>query len=354
MKKVGKILFLILAVLLVVALVGPFLVPVPPLEGMVPPQQLADPGSQFIEINGLSVHVKRMGQGEPVFVLLHGFGASLYSWHAVVEPLSRYGMVIAYDRPAFGLTERPMEWTGQNPYGPEAQVDLLLGLMDHFGVQQAILVGNSAGGTISMQFALAHPERVRALILVDPAVYAGGGSPAWMRPLLRTPQMRRLGPLFIRKIQEWGPEMIKTAWHDPSKITPDVLEGYKKPLLTENWDRALWEMTLATHDTGLTNHLNELTLPILVITGDDDRIVPTEQSVRLAGALPNATLVVIQDAGHVPHEEHPAEFMQAVYEFLQRSSMFTPALAAGRLAPAGSRSACTCASAGERGASVCG
>jgi pimeloyl-ACP methyl ester carboxylesterase len=211
MKKIGKILFIILAVLLVVVLIGPFLVPVPPLEGIVPPQQLADPDSQFIEINGLSVHVKTTGQREPVFVLLHGFGASLYSWHAIMESLSRYGTVIAYDRPAFGLTERPMNWTGQNPYGPEAQVDLLLGLMDHFGVQQAILVGNSAGGTISMQFALAHPERVRALILVDPAAYAGGGSPAWMRPLLRTPQMRHLGPLVIRKIQEWGPEMIKTA-----------------------------------------------------------------------------------------------------------------------------------------------
>jgi hypothetical protein len=164
-----------------------------------------------------------------------------------------------------------------------------------------------------------------------------------MRPLLGTPQMRHLGPLFIRKIQEWGPEMIKTAWHDPLKITPDVLEGYKKPLLADNWDRALWEMILAAHDMSLTDHLNELTFQILVITGDDDRIVPTEQSVRLAGELPNATLVIIQDAGLVPHEEQPAEFIQAVEEFLPRSSMFTPALpgtcargkcAAGRLAPA--------------------
>jgi pimeloyl-ACP methyl ester carboxylesterase len=86
------------------------------------------------------------------------------------------------------------------------------------------------------------------------------------------------------------------------------LEGYKKPLLADNWDRALWEMILAAH-MSLTDHLNELTLQILVITGDDDRIVPTEQSVHLAGELPNATLVIIQDAGHVPHEEQPAEFI---------------------------------------------
>lgn len=177
MQKFRCLLLIILVVLLLVALVGPFLIPVPSLANTVPPEQLADHNSQFININGLTVHVKTMGQGEPVFVLLHGFGASLFSWHAVMEPLSQYGRVIAYDRPAFGLTERPMTWVGENPYRPQASVDLLLGLLDHFNVQRAILVGNSAGGTVSMQFTLQHPDRVQALILVDPAVYEGGGGP---------------------------------------------------------------------------------------------------------------------------------------------------------------------------------
>ena len=314
--RVGRIGLAVLAGILAVVLVGPFLVPVPPLEGTLPPEALADPDSQFIEINGLTVHVKTLGQGEPVFVLLHGFGASLYSWHAVMEPLSQYGTVIAYDRPAFGLTERPLTWEGQNPYGPEAQVTLLIGLLDHFGVQQAILVGNSAGGTVSMQTTLAYPERVSALVLVDPAVYGGGGAPAWMRPLLNTPQMRHLGPLFARQIQVRGPELISTAWHNPALLQPEIIEMYKKPLQVENWDKALWELTLASRSSGLAEHLGELTLPVLVITGDDDRIVPTANSIRLADELPNAGLVVIADAGHVPHEEHPAAFMDAVINFL--------------------------------------
>jgi len=196
---------------------------VPPLEGTLPPRALGDPDSQFIEINGLNVHVKNMGQGEPVFVLLHGFGASLYSWQAVMEPLSQPGTVIAFDRPAFGLTERPLSWEGQNPYSPETQVALVIELLDHFGVQQAILVGNSAGGTVAMQMTLAHPERVSALILVDPAVYNGGGAPAWVRPLLATPQMRRLGPLVARQIQARGPELINLAWHDPSLLRPETI-----------------------------------------------------------------------------------------------------------------------------------
>jgi pimeloyl-ACP methyl ester carboxylesterase len=316
MKRVGRVLLIILGVLLVLVLVVPFLIPVPPLTDTVPPEQLADADSKFVEINGLTVHYKMIGQGEPVFILLHGFGASLFSWHAVMEPLSQYGTVIAYDRPAFGLTERPVKWTGVNPYSPEANVALLLGLMDHFGIQKAILVGNSAGGTVSMQFALAHPDRVQALILVDPAVYEGGGGPSWVRILGKTPQMQHLGPLFVRSIQKSGLDLIKTAWHDPSKITQETWDGYTKPLKSDNWDRALWDFTMASHDTGLTDHLKDFTVPILVITGDDDRIVPTANSVRLADEIPGAKLVVIKDAGHVPHEEQPAAFMQAVAEFL--------------------------------------
>jgi pimeloyl-ACP methyl ester carboxylesterase len=298
-------------------LVGPFLVPVPPLTNTVPPEQLADPDSQFIEINDLSVHVKTRGLGEPVFVLLHGFGASLFSWHAVMDPISQYGTVIAYDRPAFGLTERPMTWTGENPYSSQANVDLLLGLLDHFKVQKAILVGNSAGATVSMQFTLQHPERVQALILVDPAVYEGGGGPSWLRPFYNTPEMNHLGPLIVRSIQSSGIDLIKMAWYEPSKITPETMSGYTKPLRADNWDRALWDFTAASQPSTLSNHLNEFTLPVLVITGDSDKIVPTADSVRLADALPYARLVIIPQAGHVPHEEQPDDFMQAVDEFVK-------------------------------------
>lgn len=319
-SHIGRILLVVLAGVLVIILVGPFLVPVPPLQGMLPPQALADPDSQFIEINGLSVHVKTMGQGQPVFVLLHGFGASLYSWQPVMQSFSQLGTVIAYDRPAFGLTERPLTWKGQNPYSPEAQVALLTGLLDHFGVQQAILVGNSAGGTVAMQTWLAHPERVLALILVDPAVYSGGGAPDWLLPLFATPEMRHLGPLVARQLAARGPQLIQMAWHDPSRIPPETIKLYEKPLQVENWDRALWEFTLASRPSDLAQHLSEFTLPVLVVTGGDDRIVPTADSVRLAKALPDARLVIIPNAGHVPHEEQPQAVMQAVTGFLNENN----------------------------------
>jgi pimeloyl-ACP methyl ester carboxylesterase len=323
-RKTGK-LILVIGVLLILAAVVPLLWPIPPLENARPVAELADLDSQFVELNGLSVHLKTQGQGEPVFVLLHGFGASLYSWNAVMEPFASLGTVIAYDRPAFGLTERPMQWQGQNPYSMDAQVDLLVALLDHFGVQKAILVGNSAGGTVAMQTALAHPERVSALVLVDPAIYSGGGAAGWLKPLLATPQARRLGPLFVRQtFAARGEQLIETAWHDPARIQPQTLELYRKPLQVENWDRALWEFTLASQDLKLDEKLNQVNLPVLVVTGDDDRIVPTADSIRLAGELPEASLAVIPQAGHVPHEEKPDVFIAEVWKFFQKIGIINP------------------------------
>lgn len=318
-KKGLRGLGIALSVLVFLALIVPFLIPVPPLENTVPAERLADEDSKFVEINGVNVHHKTYGTGESVFILLHGFGASLFSWHEVTTPLAEFGTVITYDRPAFGLTERPLEWEGENPYSQDSQVELVIGLMDALGVEKATLVGNSAGGTIAMMTYLKYPDRIKSLILVDPAVYAGGGAPAWVRPLLGTPQMRHLGPLIARQIQTQGIEFIKTAWHDPNKIPPETFEGYQKPLQVDNWDKALWELTISSRESGLADRVKDFNLPILVITGDDDRIVPTEQSLRLADELPTAELAVLPQCGHVPHEECPTEFMQAVTEFLEKS-----------------------------------
>jgi pimeloyl-ACP methyl ester carboxylesterase len=284
-----------------------------------PVEQLADPDSRFADLNGVKVHYKVAGEGRPAVVLLHGFAASLFSWREVIGPLAESHTVIAFDRPGFGLTERPLpgEWDGQSPYSPEAQADLTVALMDELGIDRAVLVGNSAGGTVAALTALRYPERVEALVLVDPAIYQGGMQfPGVVRWLLGTPQARRLGPLFVRSIRDWGLEFGRSAWHDPSKITDEIWDGYTKPLQAENWDKGLYEVTLASRSLGLDKQLDEIQVPVLVVTGDDDRIVPTEQSIRLAGELPSAELALAPNCGHVPHEECPEFFLAVVNRFL--------------------------------------
>jgi pimeloyl-ACP methyl ester carboxylesterase len=305
------------AVAIPAALLGPYFIPVRPLQGTLPPEQLADPDSHFATINSLRVHYKTAGQGQPAIVLLHGFAASLFSWREVMQPLAEHGTVIAFDRPAFGLTSRPLagRWLGRNPYSPEAQADLTVALLDHLSIEQAVLVGNSLGGMVATLTALRYPGRVQALVLVDPAIYFSG-PPRWLRPLFRSSQMRRLGPLFARLLSARREAVIGLAWHDPSKISPDIVDGYQKPTSVHHWDRALWEFAMANRPINLAAHLHQIHQPVLVITGDHDRIIPTRHSIRLSHAIPQAKLALIPNCGHLPHEECPAAFLAATLPFL--------------------------------------
>jgi pimeloyl-ACP methyl ester carboxylesterase len=319
MKRWLRYLLIILAVVLSAALIVPLVIPIPPAGDTRPVRELAGPDSEFIEVNGLEVHLELSGEGKPPLILLHGFLASTFSWRKVREPLASDRLVIAFDRPAFGLTERqlPPYPDGVNPYTPNNQVELTIGLMDEFDIDQTVLVGHSAGGTIAMLTALTYPDRIAALILVDPAIYAGGGAPPLVQPFLKLPQIRRIGPLFVRNVSNWGFELLEGAWHDPSKITPEIVAGSTKPLQADNWDRALWEFTLASRQPDLAERLDELQMPFLVVTGEDDQVVPAEQSIRLAGEISGAELVVIPDCGHVPHEECPQPFLEATTSFLE-------------------------------------
>ena len=317
--KAVKIAGIVLLVLILLLAVVPLLIPVPPLEDLKPVSQLVDPDGKFIQVGQINVYYKEAGDGSTSIMLLHGFGASTYSWRNVIQPLAGYGKVIAYDRPAFGLTDRPMpgDWTGESPYGVDAQAKMLVDLMTAKGIRKAILVGNSAGGTVALYAALQYPDRVQALVLVDPAVYGDGSMiPAWLLPLMGTPEARHVGPLLVRSISQTGMDLLLKAWKDPTKITPEIISNYRKPLQVANWDRALWELTIAAAPTHISDRLAELKLPVLVITGDSDQIVPTDQSIRLSKEIPGAQLNVVKDCGHVPQEECPDAFMSAAGAFI--------------------------------------
>ncbi|MFN8414360.1 MAG: alpha/beta hydrolase [Anaerolineales bacterium] len=299
--------------------IGPFLVPVPPLDGLVSEKEFVDSDSKFIEVNNINVHYKEAGTGEKTFILLHGFGSSVYSWRQVIGDFAKLGRVIAYDRPAFGLTERPMpeDWN-ENPYGMKANIELLRGLMDALGIKKAILVGNSAGGGVSVAFALEYPERVESLILVDPGVGGGYGPqfPAWALPLMWTPQMRHLGPLMMRDYQESLPNTIQREWYDQSKLTEEIKTKQLEILKIKNWDRAFYELTFAPAYPELRPLLPQLKVPAIIIAGAEDRLIRSWYFEAISKEIP-APLVTLPKCGHVPQEECPESFMKEVLKFLQ-------------------------------------
>ncbi|GJN35733.1 hypothetical protein PR202_gb24536 [Eleusine coracana subsp. coracana] len=345
-------------------------------DELVDPDALADPDSSFYEINGVRLHHKvcshengesssggqssdatmtdagRSQIGIPI-VLLHGFGASVFSWSRVMHPLARIACskVLAFDRPAFGLTFRaswPHDDTKPlNPYSTAFSVMATLSFIDYIGAEKAVLVGHSAGCLVAVEAYFEAPERVAALVLVAPAIFAprqgvkesGSGEQegrtqegstdenssqnmftrVWggflelckhvaglvlkmitaVRDVVRSLYLKALvallrsslGMMLIRWIMDkFGISGVRNAWYDPSKVTDDVIQGYTKPLRSKGWERALVEHTISMivdsssmSKTPVSKRLSEISCPVLVVTGDTDRIVPAWNAERLAG-----------------------------------------------------------------------
>jgi pimeloyl-ACP methyl ester carboxylesterase len=319
MTKIIKKTGIIIGIILIIVIIVPLIIPIPPLITS-PPVALADHDSLFTNVDSIQLHYKKKGNSSQPIILLHGFGASIFSWREVIEPLSETGTVYAYDRPGFGLTERPIEgeWKGSNPYSQEGQVKMLADFMDSQHIESAILVGNSVGGAIATEFSLIYPDRVQALVEVDAAIYPSGERmiPGLAGFLFNTPQAKRIGPWFMRSIRNWGPDLIKTAWHDPNKIPDNVINGYQVPLMADGWDRGLFEILRARRAVDLSSQLKGIQVPVLVITGDDDRVVPTDLSTKLASEIPGAELKVLPNCGHVPQEECPQAFLDSIIPFI--------------------------------------
>lgn len=308
-----------LIIFVVLVMVVPLIMPLPPLEGIKPIEELIYEDSQFLTIDNMDIHLIEAGSGEENFILLHGFGASTYSWRKIIPELSPWGRVIAYDRPGFGLTERVVNVSTYpvSPYSLEYQADLLIKIMDEKGMQSATLVGNSAGGTVAIYAAALYPERITSLILVDPAVFNETARPAWVNFAFRLPQIDRLGPVFVRSIQERGLELLKLAWYDENKISDQDLENYQRPLKVENWDVGLWEFTKSNGKINVSQYLAQLNLPVLVISGREDQLISVEDSIKVAEQIPDAELSIIELCGHVPQEECSIEFMAELIKFIQ-------------------------------------
>ncbi len=178
---------------------APLLIPIRPLEGTSPPEDLADEDSLFVETRGLRIHCKLSGDGDRALVLVHGSLSSLLTWKDVTGSLSQKWRILTFDRPDCGLTSRPAagDWKGGSPYSWGEQASILASLMTHYGIHRATRVGCSTGAAVAVLAAKRFAERVERIILVSPTV-GDPGIAGWKRILMATPQLKRFGPVFLR------------------------------------------------------------------------------------------------------------------------------------------------------------
>lgn len=320
-----KLVYILIGVLALV--VATLIVPIPEQAGTLPHRELAEEDSRFADVLGMEVHYKVYGEGEPTFVLLHGFGASLFSWRDLVEPLSDYGKVIAFDRPGFGLTERVIQrrWDDVDPYSPSGQVEAVIRLMDYLGVEEAILIGHSAGGSVAVETMVTHPDRVSGAVLVAPAVFVMGPPNNSFLWLMRNPWGRKYGPLLLRRLTSSGAGVLDDVSFDSGYLSEEDFAGYLKPFRVVGWDRALWQFTLSSQGARPDPELLKNSgVPVLVVMGSDDTLIPLEHGERLRDLIEKSTYAVMKETGHLPHEERPEAFAEILFEFLHSELGLTP------------------------------
>jgi pimeloyl-ACP methyl ester carboxylesterase len=286
------------------------------------PRHLGGTGSRFARLAGVEVHHRVEGPADaPAVVLLHHFHGSVATWRHVMTDLGADHRVAAFDRPGFGLSARPhrSSWNGANPYTRASAVAITLELADLLGAEQAVLVGASAGGTVALETYARAPDRVRALVLLSPAITGDVGPPAALRPLLRARPARRVGPALVRTIRRSrtiDASRVGRAWHDATRVEADDVAAYTRPLAAPGWDRAFWEVVTAEPPPDLRRLLPRVAVPTLLLAGASDRVVPPAWSRRTAAAIPGAHLEILPGCGHTPHEERPDLVTEVIRRFL--------------------------------------
>lgn len=322
MTRVAKRL---LQVLLVVALL-PFLIDLPAGAEAQPEELLATgaaPNATVVTVEGRRTVVATAGRSsDPALILVHGFGGSTFGWRHVMEPLAASGWyVVAFDLPGFGLAEKG--W-GQS-YAHESQAGFLLAVMDQMNIQEAVIAGHSMGGNVVSWVAALAPERVRGLALIDAAIV----SPSITRntaaaTALSLPPLRRATRILIRSAftEATFGELLGSAFAVKSAATPATIRGYAAASRLPEWDAALLGIIRDASANMLPSSIGEIVdrpgtpIPTLILWGTDDSWVPLSAGESLRDALPAATYVVLPGLGHVPFEEDPEAFTQAMQEWL--------------------------------------
>jgi pimeloyl-ACP methyl ester carboxylesterase len=314
------------ALLLVLALVIPLVVSLPPVG--VAAETLADPDGYFVTIDGLQTYVLEHGpeDGVPV-LLLHGWGASTFSWRENLDALAQAGYrAVAFDRPPYGLSQK----TGDLPGTPPAQADFTVRLMDELDIHQAVLVGNSAGGAVAGYVAVRHPQRTAGVVFVGAALRpADDGAPVdggrrltpVMGTVLSFPPAAWWARLAVRALvrPDFTGGILRSAYYDPDFMTPEIEAGYARQLQVVGWDEALLNQFRgpAIDSEPLTaDEIAAIDVPVLIVWGAEDAWIPVEVGERLAALLPKATFVTYPQTGHLPMEEAADAFNRDLLAFL--------------------------------------
>ncbi|WP_281648921.1 alpha/beta hydrolase [Parendozoicomonas sp. Alg238-R29] len=274
----------------------------------------AQPPSQFLQVAGMDIHVRDQGAADkPAIVMFHGIFSSLHTWEKWRPLLEKDYRLISLDLPNFGLTgPMPDKATSDEDY-----MTALDQVMEKLNVSEFYLVGNSLGGYFAYQYASRNPEKVKKLVMLDPAGYLFVPPAAML--MWGTPLVGRAGD-YIEPPRFLFRDLLHRAYGNPEISTEEELERYATLLNREGNRKAGGRMIRRIrNDLGFDlSRLDQLSMPVLIMWGEDDGWIPVRHAYKFNEAIEGSELIIYPGVGHMPMEEIPEQSAQDLVTFLEK------------------------------------
>ncbi len=279
---------------------------------------------EFVTIHGHRRAFVKTGSG-PALLLLHGLGCDHTTWEPVIEALARRYTVVAPDLLGHGQSDKP-----RADYTLGGYANGMRDLLTVLGIDKVTVIGHSFGGGVAMQFAYQYPERTERLMLV-----ASGGLGPEVTPAIRaisTPGFHQvMSVLTLPGVRHAGVAGLRALSSLPSSLTRDldevatIYDSFRDPK-ARHAVRHVVRAVVDWHGQIVTMadraYLTE-EMPMWVVWGRNDRVIPVRHANAAAEVAPNARVEVIPDAGHFPHKDHPHRFVKIVQEFIRTTEPAT-------------------------------
>ncbi|MBT3065815.1 alpha/beta fold hydrolase BchO [Rhodoferax sp. U11-2br] len=273
--------------------------------------------SRFVTVHGQVWHVQTFGHG-PVLLLLHGTGASTHSWRDLVLSLAKHHTVICPDLPGHAFSY----WNTKKSNSLDHMATSLADLLNHLKLWPSAIIGHSAGAAVGAQLILKHGKGpTPTLIGLNPAWLPLTGLASWLFP--PTAKLLALNPLsgVLFAKQAAKPAVVRNLLQSTGSHLDEVALGYYQKLLqTPSHVRGVLAMMAAWRLHRLAQQLPQLTGPVFMLLGANDRTIPASLAAETMNLLPNTTSRTLAGLGHLAHEEAPAVVSEQILAWVKQTA----------------------------------
>ena len=273
------------------------------------------PTGRFLTVDGVRLHYLESGEGSPV-VLLHGnvVMSEDFQTSGVLELLAGRHRVIAFDRPGFGYSDRPHG----SAWSVREQADLLRDALDVLGINRPIVLGHSWGAAVALALALNHPDDVRGLVLLSGYYYPTLRADVLLSsppaiPILGDLLRYTISPLLGKLLQ---PRLLKGMFAPLPVPASFALGSTPNMSLRPGQIRAESQdgVAMVPGAIAMRHRYQELTMPVVIMAGAEDRVINAKQPARLHAQIPHSILRLVPGVGHMIHYAVPEEVAKAIEE----------------------------------------